>query len=131
MIQNHFCEILQSLHFADNTYDNKTDRGFKVRPHHLNKKFAEVLSNDVEQSINERMEKLKGRSGMKQYIKSKPIKRGFDFRFMCSSKTGYLYQMDTYLGRNFCLSKYTEFLPQNPDFNIGEEVVLQLTTAPS
>ena len=25
MIQNRFCEILQCLHFADNTYDDKTD----------------------------------------------------------------------------------------------------------
>ena len=32
MIRNHFCEILQNLHFANNTYDDKTDRGFKVRP---------------------------------------------------------------------------------------------------
>ena len=45
IIQNRFCEILQNLHFADNTYDDKTDRGFKVRPviDHLNKKSAEVL----------------------------------------------------------------------------------------
>ena len=48
MIQNHFCKILQNLHFADNTYDDKTDRGFKVRPviDHVNKNFAEVLSNN-------------------------------------------------------------------------------------
>ena len=79
MIRNRFCEILQNLHFADNTYDDKTDRGFKVRPviDHLNKKFAEVLSNNEEQSINERMVKLNWCSAMKQYIKSKSIKWGF------------------------------------------------------
>ena len=44
---------------------------------HLNSKFSEVLSNDSEQSIDEHMVKFKGRSGMKQYIKSKPIKWGF------------------------------------------------------
>ena len=55
MIRNHFCEILQNLRFADNTYDNKTDRVFKVRPviDHLNKKFPEVLSNNKEQCIDE------------------------------------------------------------------------------
>ena len=37
---------------------------------HLNSKFFEVLSNGSEQSIDEHMVKLKGRSGMKQYIKS-------------------------------------------------------------
>ena len=85
---------------------------------HLNLKFSKVLSNDSEQSIDEHMVKFKGRSGMKQYIKSKPIKWGFKFWFRCSSKSGYLYQMDIYLGRK-----------QTPEFNLGlgEEVVLQLT----
>ena len=36
----------------------------------LNSKFSEVLSNDSEQSIDEHMVKFKGRSGIKQYVKS-------------------------------------------------------------
>ena len=117
MISNRFREILQNLHFADKIYDDKTDRGFKVTPviDHLNKKFDEVLSSDKEQSINEHMVKFKGRSGMKQYIKSKSIKCGFRFWFRCSSKTGYLYQMHIYLGKK-----------QNTEFNLGEEVLLKL-----
>ena len=114
------CEILQNLHFADNRKDDKTDKAFKVRPviDHLNWKVSEVLSKNSEQSIDEHMVKFKGGSGMKQYIKSKPIKWGFKFWFRCSSKSGYLYQMDVYLGRK-----------QTPAFNLGfwEEVVLQLT----
>ena len=68
MIQNHFCEILQNLHFADNREDDKTDKAFMMRPviDHLNSKFSEVLLNDSEQSIDEHMVKFKGRSGMKQ-----------------------------------------------------------------
>ena len=83
---------------------------------HLNLKFSKVLSNDGEQRIDQHM--VKGRSGMKQYIKSKPIKWGFKFWFRCSSKSGYLYQMDIYLGRK-----------QTLEFNVilGEEVILQLT----
>ena len=48
-------------------YNDKTDRGFKVRPviDHLNKKFAEVLPNDKEQCINEYIVRFKGHSGMK------------------------------------------------------------------
>ena len=85
---------------------------------HLNSEFSEVLSIDNEQSIDEHMVKFKGRSGMKQYIKSKPIKWDFKFWFCCTGKSGYLYQMDIYLGRK-----------QTPEFNLGlgEEVVLQLT----
>ena len=90
MIRNCFCEILQNLHFTDNTYDDKIDRGFKVRPviDHLNKKFAEVLSNANEQSTDEYMVKFKGCSGMKQYIKSKPIKWGFKFGLGALLKLG-------------------------------------------
>ena len=120
MIRNRFCEILQNLHFVNNRKDDKTDKAFKMKPviDQLNSKFSEVLWNDSEQSIDEHMVKFKGRSGMKQYIKSKPIKWGFKFWFRCSSKSGYLYQMDIYLGRK-----------QTPEFNLGlgEEVVLQLT----
>ena len=67
--------------------------GFKVRPviDHLSKNFSKLLPDDKVQSIDEHMEKFKGRSGMKQYIKSKPIKWDFQFWFKCSSKTGYLY----------------------------------------
>ena len=50
MFSNCFSKIIQNLYFAYNTYHDKTERGFKVRPviDHLNKKFAEVLSNDKE-----------------------------------------------------------------------------------
>ena len=49
MIRNRFCEILQNLHFADNRKDDKTEN-------------------------DEHIVKFNSRSGMKQYIKSKPIK---------------------------------------------------------
>ena len=41
---------------------------------HLNKVFAESLSNSPFPSVDEHMYKFKGRSSMKQYIKNKPIK---------------------------------------------------------
>ena len=62
---------------------------------HLSSEFSEVLSIDNEQSIDEHMVKFKGRSGMKQYIKSKPIKWDFKFWFCCSSKSGYLLRKET------------------------------------
>ena len=76
MIRNHFCEILQNLHFADNGKENKTDKAFKTRPviGHLNPKFSEVLSNGSEQCIDDHMVKSKGMSGLKQYVKSNPLK---------------------------------------------------------
>ena len=120
MIQNRSREILQNLHFSENRKDGERDKAFKMRRaiDHLNLKFSKVLSNDSEQRIDEHMLKLKGRYGLKQNIKSKPIKWGFKFWFCCLSKSVYLYQMNIYLGRK-----------QTPEFNLGvwEEVVIQLT----
>ena len=120
VIRNRFCEILQNLHFVDKRKDDKTDKVFKIRPvtDRLNSKFSEVLLNDSEQSIDEYMVKFKSRSGMKQYIKSKPIKWGFKLWLHCSCKSDYLYQIDIYLGRKRTL----EF-----NLSLGEKVVPQLT----
>ena len=76
MIRNRFWEIPQNVHFANKTKVDKTDKAFKMRPviDHLDLKSLKVLSNDSEQSIDEHMVKFKKRSGMKQYIKSQPIK---------------------------------------------------------
>ena len=97
-----------------------TYKAFKMRPviDHLSLKFSKVLSNDSGQSIDEHLVKFNGRSGMKQHIKSKPIKWGFKVWCCCSSTSGYPYQMDIYLGRK-----------KTPEINLGlgEEVVLQLT----
>ena len=96
MARNYFCKILQNAHFADNRKDNKIDNTFKMRPviDHLRLEFSEVPSNDSTQNIDEHVVKFKDRFGMKQSIKLKPIKSSFKFWFRCSSKFGYLYQMD-------------------------------------
>ena len=72
MSRSRFEEILQNLHFCDNTKDDKSNKGYKVRSliDHFN-----------------------------QNVKNKPIKWGFNFWFCCASKAGYLYQLDLYLGK--------------------------------
>ena len=96
IIQNRFCDILQNLHFAKSRKDDNTDKACKMKPviDHPILKLFETESNGNEQSIDEHMMKFRGRSGMKHHIKSKPIKWGFKFWFHCSSKSGYLYQID-------------------------------------
>ena len=72
-------KIFQNLHFADNSKQDQTDKGYKIRPiiDHLNKSFQESYLNEPKQSIDEHMTKFKGRSSMRQYLKMKPIKLGF------------------------------------------------------
>ena len=61
MARSRFVEILRNLHIADNTKDDKTDRGYKVRPliDHLNLKFQEAMSAAPKQSADEHMTKFK------------------------------------------------------------------------
>ena len=99
MSRSRFEEILQNC--SNNTKDDKSDKGYKVRSliNHFNQSFSECVSGDCTQSIDEHMVKFTGRSCMKQYVKNKTIKWGFKFWFRCASPTGYLYQLDLYLGK--------------------------------
>ena len=69
MTRTRFQSILQNLHFSNNDNDDKTDKSYKIRPviEHLNKVFAESMSNSPFQSVDEHMCNFKGRSSMKQY----------------------------------------------------------------
>ena len=69
MSRSRFEEILQNLHFSDNTKDDKSDKGYKVRSliNHFNQSFSECVSDDCTQSIDEHMVKFTGRSSIKQY----------------------------------------------------------------
>ena len=69
-------EVLETLHFADNIKQDKTDKGCQIRPiiNHLNESFQAVFSNNPEQIIDEQMTKFKGRSSMRLHLRIKPIK---------------------------------------------------------
>ena len=89
----------------------------KLRPFfdHLFKHFQDVFLPESYQSIDEHMFKFKGKSLMRQYMKNEPIKWGFKFWFRCGSKSEYLYDFDTYLGKT-----------SKTEFGLCESVVLSL-----
>ena len=118
MSRSRFEEILQNLHFSNNTKDDKSDKGYKVRSliNTFNQSFSEYVSDDCTQYIDEHRAKFTGRSRMKQYVKNKPIKWGFKFWSRCASKTGYLYQLDLHLGKK-----------EKAEENLGPSAVLKMT----
>jgi hypothetical protein len=59
---------------------------------------------------------LQGHHSAKQYLKMKPIKWGFKWWCRCASDTGYLYQIELYLGKK-----------DSEEHNLGEGVVLHLS----
>ena len=117
MTRTRFQSILQNLHYSNNDNDNKTDKSYEICPviEHLNKVFAESLSNSPFQSSDENMCKFKGRLSMNQYVKNKLIKWGFKYWYRCDSETGYVYQLELYQGRK-----------EKRGLNLGSRVVLDL-----
>ena len=57
------------------------------------------MSDTGRQSIDEYISKFKGPMSCKLYTKNKPIKWCFKWWCGCCSKTGYLYELDLYLGK--------------------------------
>ena len=56
MTREHVKEILQNIHFADNSKSNKeSDKGCRIHPliDHFNKVFPEAMSDDSEQTIDQ------------------------------------------------------------------------------
>ena len=73
MTRTRFQSILQNLHFSSNNNHDETNKSYKIRRviEHLNKVFAENLSNSLFQSVEKHMHKFKGRLSMKEYTKNK------------------------------------------------------------
>ena len=87
MTKSRFKELLHNIYFSDNDTADSNDKGNKFRRlvDHFNEAFQNAVANSPNQSIDEHMIKFKGRSSMKQYIKSKPVKWGFKFCLICIS----------------------------------------------
>ena len=72
-----FRNVLQSLHFTDNTLLHTTDdRFYKVRPLfvNLNAQSLKYLPTPRDLSVDETMIPYYGSHGDKQYIRNKPVR---------------------------------------------------------
>ena len=75
------------MHFSDNLQNSpprdseQYDRAWKLRPlfDHLLKHFREAMQPESHQSIDEHICKFEGKGLMRQYMKNKSIKWGFNF----------------------------------------------------
>ena len=107
------------MHFSNNMDPTRADdKAGKIRSliEHFNMVHQRNSTSVSHQSIGEHMVKFKGHHSMKQYVKNKPTKWGFNFWLRCDALTGYLYEFDIYTGRK-----------NAPEFGLGENVVMDLT----
>ena len=100
MNRNKFEKIHKYLHFNDNSKLDACDQLYKVGPllDHLNDKFCQYVEPmDNHFSLDEAMEPYFEHHGMKQFIRSKPIR--YDFKFWCLARSdGFLVKFYPYTG---------------------------------
>ena len=117
MRRNKFEQILQYLHFAD---DSKIDddKYYKIRPlfHELNNSFK-VFPLTADLGIDETMIRCYGKHSTKQFVRNKPIRFGFKV-FSIASPKGYLYHAEPYCGADTHLVETS--------LGLGGNVVLSL-----
>ena len=121
MTARRFEKLVQYLHMVDNTQyiprgQPGYDRLFKIRPLlDLTKRtFRDQYRPKKDQSIDEGMVKYKGRNSMKQYMPTKPIKRGLKVWMRCDATSGFCHLYQIYLGKSE---------EQNTTGGIGSKVV--------
>ena len=102
MTKNRFLTIKKYLHFNDNSSKEEKTRSFKILPliELFNKKFKQFGFFSSELSTDEQMCEYFGKSAMKQFIATKPIRFGFKFWALCASKYGFCYDLQLYEGKN-------------------------------
>lgn len=106
MRRNRFQEILQCLHFEDNSKapskeGANIDKMWKLRPltDHLKAKMIEHFHVEQNLSFDESMIAYFGRHGCKQFIKGKPLRFGYKVWSLCTP-SGYLVNFEIYQGKN-------------------------------
>lgn len=134
MSRNRFEQLMKYFHIVDNANQipntsPEHDKLFKVRP--LLNSLAESmrsLAPEEYHSIDEQIIPFKGRSCLKQYIKSKPHKWGFKV-FMRAGSSGLMYDFKIYAGKGTCndfglgfsgdiVMALCEGLPQGQNFKV-------------
>lgn len=103
MSRNKYQKLKTLLHFQDNDLanENKHDRGFKIRPilKMVNESFQKFGIFEENLSIDEMIVKYYGRSGLKQFIRGKPIRFGYKLWSLCGA-SGYCFKFDLYCGKD-------------------------------
>lgn len=104
MTRDRFLALWSFLHLLDETDPSidKQDRIYQVRPmmNLLLPKFRHYYRPSQYLSLDEGMIPATNRLGIKQYVKSKPIKWGIKSFLLCEGNSGYIINASIYTGKN-------------------------------
>ena len=103
--RDRYTKIMANLHFNDNTFDNGSDRLFKIRPilDALADKCRKIYFPDQHVSVDESLLKFHGRLRFKQYNPSKQSQFGIKLYRLCQSTDqmcGYTWNFKVYSGQD-------------------------------
>ncbi|XP_072143441.1 piggyBac transposable element-derived protein 4-like [Dermacentor andersoni] len=103
MPRNRFKALLAFLSVSDPEKTTAASHGKLHRVasllKHINASSAQFFQPDRSLSVDERMVKSKGRSGIRQYMRDKVIKWGYKLWVLADSKSGYTVQFNVYTGK--------------------------------
>lgn len=100
--RDRYVQIKRYLHFSDERNADVGDKLSKVRflLDHCRNTFQSEYVPHKQVSIDEAMIPVKGRLGLKQYMKDKPVKFGIKVWVLADAITAYCYNFDVYVGKN-------------------------------
>ena len=108
-----FKQIKRFFHLADNLNmpnqgSPNYDKLYKVRRVYsiLQQTFRDNWKPGTFLSLDESMTPWKGRSSLKQYMRSKPVRWGFKFFCVCDAATGYFLEYELFTGSQSLVEKY-------------------------
>lgn len=101
MSRDRFSALMAMLHVLDSSAEG-AGKLRKVQPFidYFKDKCTSLYQPSQHIAIDERMVKSRHRSGIRQYIKDKPIKWGIKLWVLADSANGYTYNFDVYIGRD-------------------------------
>ena len=90
------------IHVVDPAKEDKTNKLRKVSEFSdiIKEKCKPLYQPHQNVAIDERIVKSKHRSGIRQYIKNKPVKFGLKLWVLADSCNGYTYDFSVYAGKN-------------------------------
>lgn len=102
MSRNRFTSLMSMIHVSDPALEGRSGKLRKVSEFTdaIKQKCKELYQPYQNVSIDERIVKSKHRSGIRQYIKNKPVKFGLKLWVLADSKNGYTYDFDVYAGKD-------------------------------
>lgn len=101
MARDRYKALMAMLHIVDPNAETESEKLAKVNGFmkHIKDRCMALYQPFQQVAVDERMVKSKHRSGIRQFIKNKPVKWGIKLWVLADSANGYTYDFNVYIGK--------------------------------